>query len=295
MNYRVVHITDYIYESSASLCHNVMFQVPRDLPFQQVISFKHAITPEPSYQMDRVDFFENKYLFFSIEKSHKKLKVVSESEVSISQPNWMSINPSLTQSWEEVVEWLQSTDALNDIRQFYLQSNHVTFVDGIKEYTLESFMPGRPIMEAMLELNTRINTDFKFTPGFTDISTPLSQVFESKKGVCQDFAHFELACLRSIGLAARYVSGYIETIPPPGVPKLVGADASHAWVAIYIPGHDWVEFDATNNLLVNDKHIRVAVGRDFADITPLKGIVYSVGKQNMKVSVDVRNLETYPD
>jgi transglutaminase-like putative cysteine protease len=156
---------------------------------------------------------------------------------------------------------------------------------------LQSFTPNRPIMEAMLELNTRIFNDFAFTPGFTDISTPLTKVFESRKGVCQDFAHFSLACLRSIGLAARYVSGYIETLPPPGKPKMVGADASHAWIAMYIPGLDWVEFDATNNLLVDDKHIRIAVGRDFADVTPMKGIVYSVGKQNMKVSVDVRRLD----
>ena len=204
----------------------------------------------------------------------------------------MGVDPASTSPWEEVVKWLRTTDALNDIRQFYLESKHVHFVEGIKAYTLQSFTPGRPIMEAMMELNSRIFHDFSFTPGFTDISTPLEKVFETKKGVCQDFAHFALACLRSINLAARYVSGYIETLPPPGKPKLVGADASHAWIALYIPELEWVEFDATNNLLVDDKHVRVAVGRDFADITPLKGIVYSVGKQTMKVSVDVRNLDS---
>ncbi|MEO9477620.1 MAG: transglutaminase family protein [Cyclobacteriaceae bacterium] len=291
MRYRVVHITDYIYASAASLCHNMMFQVPKDLPFQKVGNYSYKIEPEPSYIVDREDFFENKYLYFSIERAHKNLKVTSESEIEIQSPDWMNVDPSQTQPWEEVVSWLQSTDALNDIRQFYLESNHVRFVDGIEEYTLESFMPGRPIMEAAMELNSRINRDFKFTPGFTDISTPVSTVFKTKKGVCQDFAHFQLACLRSIGLAARYVSGYIETLPPPGKPKLVGADASHAWVALYIPGMDWVEFDATNNLLVGDKHIRVAVGRDFKDVTPLKGIVYSVGKQKMEVSVDVRDMD----
>lgn len=291
MNYRVIHNTDYVYESAASLCHNLMFQVPRDLPFQQVVEHAHQIFPEPSYLVDRVDFFENKYLYFSVEKSHKKLRVTTESTVSVQSPQWMQVDPSQTKPWEEVATWLKTTDALNDIRQYYLESKHVCSVDGIQSYARESFMPGRPIMESMLELNSRIFNDFKFTSGFTDISTPVSAVFETRKGVCQDFAHFQLACLRSIGLAARYVSGYIETLPPPGKPKMVGADASHAWVALYIPDHGWVEFDATNNLLVDDKHIRVAVGRDFADVTPLKGIVYSVGKQNMKVSVDVRSVE----
>ncbi len=291
MKYKVTHITDYIYENTASLCHNIMVQIPRDWPFQEVKSFDYEILPKPSYTVDREDFFENKNVYFSIEKTHKKLTVTSKSEVVLSSPAWIQVNPSDTQPWEEVAKWLKSTEALNDIRQFYLESKHVDFVPGIREYALRSFTPNRPILEAMLDLNNRIFTDFKFTPGFTDISTPLSKVFDSKKGVCQDFAHFSLACLRSIGLAARYVSGYIETLPPPGKPRMVGADASHAWVAVYIPELDWVELDATNNLLVDDKHVRVAVGRDFADVTPLKGIVFSVGKQTMKVSVDVLRLE----
>ncbi len=131
----------------------------------------------------------------------------------------MLCDPSLTQPWEEVYTWLHSTKAFNDIRQYYLESKHVNFIDGLREYTLQSFYPGRPIMEAMIDLNTRINTDFEFTSGFTDISTPLEDVFEHKKGVCQDFSHFGLACVRSIGLAGRYMSGYIETIPPPGEEK----------------------------------------------------------------------------
>ncbi|WP_258104357.1 transglutaminase family protein [Marinoscillum sp. MHG1-6] len=294
MNYHVNHITDYIYQSPASLCHNVMFQVPTDLPFQRVREFSYSIFPDPSFEVVRSDFFENKYIYFSIERTHKKLTVIAESTLELLRPNWMDVDPVSTSPWEEVVEWLKSTDAMNDIRQFYLESDHVKFVEGIREYALQSFTPGRPIMEAMLNLNNRIFNDFKFTPGFTDISTPIEEVFEHKKGVCQDFAHFSLACVRSIGLAARYMSGYIETLPPPGKPKLIGADASHAWTAIYIPGLEWVEFDATNNLLVSDKHLRVAVGRDFADVTPLKGIVYSSGEQKMKVSVDVRNLDNPP-
>lgn len=292
MKYKVTHITDYIYEFPATLCHNLMFQIPPNLSFQNVEEYSCEISPKPSSEIERKDFFGNKYLYFSVERSHKNLTVTSKSVVELAVPAWVSVDPAGTMAWEKVVTLLHSTETSTDVRQYYLESKHVQFVDGIREYALKSFTPSRPIMEAMLELNTRIFKDFAFTPGFTDISTPLEKVFEHKKGVCQDFAHFSLACLRSIGLAARYVSGYLETLPPPGKPKLVGADASHAWIAIYIPGHDWVEFDATNNLLVNDKHIRVAVGRDFADVTPLKGIVYSGSEQEMKVSVDVRNLET---
>ncbi len=291
MNYQVIHITDYIYEFPAALCHNLMFQIPQDSEFQKVDKYVCEISPKPSSEEERMDFFGNKYLYFSVERSHKKLTVTSQSVLKLNSPAWMKVDPKSTMAWEKVVEWLHTTKAPNEVRQYYLESDHVKFIEGIKEYTLKSFTPGRPIIEAMIDLNDRIFKDFAFTPGFTDISTPLEKVFEHKKGVCQDFAHFSLACLRVIGLAARYVSGYIETIPPPGKPKLIGSDASHAWIAVFIPEQGWVEFDATNNLLVNDKHIRVAVGRDFADVTPLKGIVYSGSKQEMKVSVDVTNLD----
>ncbi len=290
MKYHITHITDYVYASPASMCHNIMVQFPKDHSFQKVEESSYSIEPNPSYATEHEDFFENKYLYFSVDKRHTKLSVVAESTVILDTPEWVALNPATTPPWEEVRDWLHSTEALNDIRQYYLESDHVPFEEGIKEYALVSFTPKRPIMEAMMDLNNRIFEDFDFTSGFTDISTPLSVVFESRKGVCQDFAHFSLACLRSIGLSARYVSGYIETLPPPGKPRLVGADASHAWIALFIPGHDWVEFDATNNLLVDDKHVRVAVGRDFADITPLKGIVYGVGNQKMIVSVDVEPL-----
>ncbi len=289
MKYQVTHVTDYIYQSPSSLCHNIMVQTPKNLPFQTVEQHEQVIDPEPEYLNRSQDFFENQTVHFSIERTHSKLTATSKSTVVLSAPAWMTADPGQTQPWEQVRDWLHTTKALNDTRQFYLQSKHVEFADGVQEYTLQSFTPGRPIMEAMLELNSRINSDFTFTPGFTDLSTPVSEVFANRKGVCQDYAHFSLACVRSIGLAARYVSGYLETIPPPGKPKMVGADASHAWISLYIPDlDDWVEFDATNNLLVSDQHIRVAVGRDFADVTPLKGIIYSAGKHTMEVSVDVR-------
>ena len=291
MKFQITHNTRYEYPLPASLCHNIVYQVPGVYDFQQVNKFGWQITPEPNYLANRKDFFDNDYIYFSVQKSHQKLNVEIKSEVEIIKPVWTDFLPQNTKPWEEVVTWLHTIEASNEIRQFYLESKHITFIDGIKEYALTSFTPGRPIMQAMLDLNERINKDFKFTPGFTDNSTPLTDVFAYKKGVCQDFAHFAIACVRSIGLAGRYVSGYIETLPPPGKPRLVGADASHAWMALYIPEIGWTEFDATNNLLVNDRHIRVANGRDFADVVPLKGIVYSGGGQKMIVSVDVKRIE----
>ncbi len=291
MRYKVEHITKYIYDFPASLCHNLVYQIPSAHPFQKLENFDYEIEPEPTSLTRRKDFFENEFIYFSLQKTHQKLIVTSRSSVELLRPNWMDVDPTQTPSWESIAQKLRTTEVMNDIRQFYLESPFVPFLKDVRGYTEESFLPGRPIMDAMLDLNQRINRDFTFTPGFTEISTPLREVFKEKKGVCQDFAHFGLACVRSMGLAARYMSGYIETLPPPGKPKMVGADASHAWMALYIPEVGWVEFDATNNLLVNDQHIRVATGRDFGDVIPMKGVVYSGGGQTMDVSVDVSQLE----
>lgn len=288
MKYKVTHHTSYTYEYPAIMCHNLVYQKPILMGCQTVSKFKYNIDPQPEFLSIRNDFFENEVIFFSILKSHNRLEVEVKSHVEVSTPAYVNINFSNTLNWESVVNWLHSTNAQINIRQFFLESDYVKFIPGIREYAMLSFTPERPVLEAVKDLNTRIFNDFSFTPGFTDVSTPLEEVFREKKGVCQDFAHFQLACLRSVGLAARYMSGYIETLPPPGKPKLVGADASHAWVAVFVPEIGWVEFDATNNLVVKDQHIRAAVGRDFTDIVPLKGVVYSGGSQQMKVSVDVR-------
>ena len=288
MKYQITHTTRYEYPLPASLCHNEVYQMPLNCDFQKVEQFKYDIQPEPNFLVHRTDFFGNGFIYFSVQRSHQNLNVEVKSEVNVTQPAWMNLKPENSKPWEEVAKWLKTIDAPPEVKQYYLESHHIEFIDGVREYALQSFTPGRPILQAALDLNSRIFQDFKFTPGFTDISTPLEDVFKYRKGVCQDFAHLGLACLRSIGLAARYVSGYIETEPPPGKPKLFGTDASHAWIGLYIPDAGWVEFDATNNLLVDQKHIRVAYGRDFADVVPLKGIVYSGGSQRMYVNVDVR-------
>lgn len=290
MKYSVKHTTKYVYQSPASLCHNIVYQIPGYFSFQRIEDFNYNITPEPNSLSKRYDFFGNQFFYFSIQKTHLELAVETNFSAVIDKPVWEHQIQITSLPWEQIVKWLAGLEAPLDIKQYCMASHHVKLLQGIREYTTQSFTPGRPILDALGELNTRIFNDFAFTPGFTEISTPIEVVFESKKGVCQDFAHFGLACLRSIGLAARYMSGYIETLPPPGKPKLVGADASHAWLAVYVPELGWVEYDATNNLLVSDNHIRVAYGRDFSDVVPMKGIVYSGGGQKMIVKVDVNSL-----
>lgn len=291
MIYHVKHVTEYQYEFPASLCHNLICQGPCDHPHQKVISFDCEISPPPHTRTLRRDFFENQIIYFSLATTHSELITEINTKVELFRPSWMDVDPLTTPTWETVREWLHTTQAMNDMRQFYLESPHVSFHEEVKKYAQKSFSENRPILDAAMDLCHRIYEDFSFTPGFTEISTPVLTVFDHKKGVCQDYAHFFLSCVRSIGLAARYVSGYIETLPPPGKPKLEGADASHAWISIFIPEVGWVEIDATNNILVHDQHVRAAHGRDFSDVVPLKGIIYSGGRQEMKVKVDVNKVD----
>ncbi len=291
MRYEITHQTSYLYDSPAMMCHNLVYQKPMLSAHQHVAKFQFTIDPEPEYLSARNDFFDNEVIFFSILRSHTRLDVKVNSEVHITKPHYSSIKLGDSPPWEAVVSWLHSHHAQINIRQFYMESAYVKFIPGVHAYAQISFAPHRPVLAAVMDLTSRIFNDFVFTQGFTDVSTPLEDVFEAKKGVCQDFAHFQLACLRAMGLAARYMSGYIETLPPPGKPKLVGSDASHAWIAVFVPEMGWVEFDATNNLLVSDQHIRAATGRDFTDIVPLKGVVYSGGSHQMQVSVDVKKIE----
>jgi transglutaminase-like putative cysteine protease len=215
------------------------------------------------------------------------LEVLVVSEIEINSPTYWPLQLNNSPAWEESVDFLKSVDCSIEVQQFQLETELTAGFPAIKQYTLQSFSPGRPLLEAVQALNSRIYHDFTFSPGFTDVSTPVEQVFIHKKGVCQDFAHLFLSCLRSLGLAARYVSGYIETLPPPGKVKLTGSDASHAWVSVYCPRYGWVDFDATNNLINHDRHLTIAWGRDFTDVIPMKGIVYSSGSQKLVVEVDV--------
>jgi len=280
MKYTIQHKTAYSYLEPVSLCHNIARLVPRDTPEQTCTNTAIHISPKPDRINEYVDFFGNKVIYFSIEKEHWELTVQVISEVERTP----IIEP------EGSHEWQPRSEDLLDIKQYLFQTPMTVWDDEILEFARKSLSPGRPVFEAALELTKRIFTDFEYKPGYTTISTPLSVVMKQRKGVCQDFTHLAIACLRAVGLPARYVSGYIETLSPEGVEKLIGVDASHAWFSVYIPERGWTDFDPTNNCLVSDQHITIGWGRDYADIAPLEGIILSSGSHELTVSVDVKRI-----
>jgi transglutaminase-like putative cysteine protease len=246
------------------------------------------IHPEPDNIQEYEDFFGNKVTYFSIEKEHAQLSVkvssMIEKRVAVAREIGLYGNATI----EKVKQQLQENkQEATDIGQYIFETPMTASNTEIAAYARQSFPPGRAVLEATIDLMRRIYTDFKFTPGFTTVSTPLEVVMREHKGVCQDFAHLAIACIRSVGLPARYVSGYIETVPPPGVEKLFGVDASHAWFSVYIPHLGWVDFDPTNNIMPGDQHITIGWGRDYADIAPMRGILLSSGTHTLSVSVDV--------
>ena len=287
MKYRINHLTRYLYNDPVSLCHNIAHLKPLDLPHQKVLSTQLRIDPWPAVSSEHTDFFGNRVGYFCIQQSHRSLEVCITSDVEVTAPE----RPDFAASppWEQVVSMLcngRGQDILN-ARIFSLPSPYVVREPAAVEFARASFPPGRPILEAAADLTGRIYRELEFDPHFTTVATPIAEVLEHRKGVCQDFAHLGLAGLRGLGLAARYVSGYLETLPPPDRPKLRGADASHAWLAVFVPGSGWVDFDPTNDQLPYEQHITTALGRDFHDVTPLRGVFYGGGEHRLEVQVDV--------
>ncbi len=308
MKYRITHTTIYSYSQSVGLCQNEARLQPRNFWRQQCHDSHFDITPAPSDFQERIDFFGNRVVYFSVQQAHKRLAVTVISDVSVFPKNDSS-DMSNPVSWEQVRGLLQeigpiqmqsqgpnqmqiqaTTAELLDAKQYLLDSPMILANAELSNYAQPSFLPNRPLVRVVQDLMQRIYKDFTYDPTFTTIATPLSEVLAHRRGVCQDFAHLAIACLRSYGIAARYVSGYVETLPEPGKQRLVGADASHAWFAVYIPGSGWLEFDPTNNTLPFHQHITLAWGRDFSDVTPLKGIAFGGGLHSLAVSVDVLRL-----
>ncbi|BAP54985.1 transglutaminase-like enzyme, predicted cysteine protease [Thioploca ingrica] len=291
MKYRVTHQTIYHYNELASLCHNEAHLTPRDDTTQKCLSHHLRIEPLPAIQQNHQDFFGNWVTYFSIQIPHQVLTVTAASEVEIQHSGLI---PFLTDSpaWEQVRDQLQSSlePEVLAARELALDSPFITTNDLLHAYAVPSFTPQRPILDAAYHLMNRIYTEFTYDPNFTTIVTPLTEVLEHRRGVCQDFAHLMIGCLRSMGLAARYVSGYLETLPLPGQEKLQGSDASHAWLMVYVPNYGWVDFDPTNNQIPTCQHITMAWGRDYSDVTPLKGIIFGGGEHTLVVSVDVERL-----
>ena len=286
MKYRIHHRTAYVYAGGVTLCHNILHLKPRKTPRQTCISAKLAITPEPAVMREYPDYFNNLITYFCIEERHESLDILAQSEVDVT-----AFTPPLvefTPPWEDVRDTLNNSAPTHlDAIQYKVPSDHVILDETVAAYALQSFTPRRPILAAAQDLTTRIHRDFKYDTTATSINTAPQEVMRIRKGVCQDFAHLQIACFRAIGLAARYVSGYLQTRPAGDPQKLVGADASHAWVSFYCPEFGWIDLDPTNNLVPSDRHITVSWGRDYADVSPVKGVIIGGGRHTISVGVDV--------
>jgi len=292
VRYRITHTTSYEYTGLVGHSYNEARLLPRECKHQDLISSRLEITPKETDFRVREDFFGNKIAYFAITEPHSTFIITAISEVEV-HGNVAQLDLSRGTSWEEVREILQHDNRtdVQDARQYTLDSPYIKISPELAAYAKLSFTPGRSLFQAANDLMQRIFHDFTFDPEFTTLSTPVNTVLEHRRGVCQDFAHLAIGCIRSYGLAARYVSGYIETLPPPGKKKLVGSDASHAWFSVYLPDVGWMDFDPTNNKIPGDQHITVAWGRGYGDVTPLKGVVFGGQDHELKVSVDVARLD----
>lgn len=279
MKYRIRHKNRYQYGTSVSLCHSQACLLPRDTLNQQVLSARLTVLPLVEEIRERTDLFGNRLTRFSVEVLHSELTVLAESEVEV-RPVKPEAGPRL--AWDQAANIPQKT------RLFLRPSLYVPIgTSDIQTFGASFFTPGRDLLEAVNALNRAIFEQFVYDPEFSDVETPVHLVLAEKRGVCQDFAHLMLSVLRDRGLAARYVSGYLETDSPPGQPKLLGSDASHAWVSVFIPGTGWIDFDPTNGLRPSERHMTLAWGRDYADVVPLKGLMTGGSQHDLEVSVDV--------
>jgi transglutaminase-like putative cysteine protease len=289
VKYEVTHRTEYRYESDVSDSYGQLHLLPRSLPGQRCHSAEVVVEPNPDDYSERVDYFGNRVSFVAIHRPHRALTVTATSIVEVEERlDGLSLFGART--WEEARDAARDGHGLDplDALQYALDSPLIEAAPEFATYAFASFTPARPLLEAVTDICHRIHADFEYQPGSTSVSTPLATVFSERRGVCQDFAHVGIACLRSIGLPARYVSGYLETDPPPGRPKLKGADGSHAWMSVLVPEAGWIDVDPTNNRLANNRYIVTAYGRDYSDVPPLSGVIYTKGKtESLRVLVDV--------
>ncbi|HEV3004296.1 MAG TPA: transglutaminase family protein, partial [Pirellulales bacterium] len=272
MRYKVSHTTVYSYDETVPICHNEVRLAPRNVPRQRCLSNRLLIKPQPASIQRRLDYFGNDVSFFAVEEGHQKLTVTALSKVQVdaaAPPEAASTVP-----WEQVRDSLPDdrTPTGLDCYQHVFDSRHVKTSTELASYAAPSFPPCKPCLEALLDLTRRIHVDFTFDSAATSVSTPIAEVLRLRRGVCQDFAHLEIGCLRSLGLAARYVSGYLLTAPPAGQPRLVGADASHAWLSVYCGDVGWIDVDPTNDTIPSIRHVLLAWGRDYSDVCPIKGV-----------------------
>ena len=290
MTHLITHRTCYDYAAPVTVSHHVTRLEPRLSPSQSCETFSLEIVPEPTLRKCRTDYFGNPLCFFAIQQIHNRLEIVSRSRVNVAAPATLARAES--PPWEEVARLFRDPVSPEVVEpyQFVFDSPQVHASPEFAAYAAESFAKNTPLRLGAAELTRRIFTDFKYDRKATTVATPLEEVWQSRRGVCQDFAQLAIACLRALGLPARYVSGYLRTRPPEGKPRLVGADASHAWFSIFCPANGWLDFDPTNNCVPGEEHITVAYGREFGDVSPVAGVLTGGGHHEVKVEVDVESV-----
>ncbi|MEY3173123.1 MAG: Protein-glutamine gamma-glutamyltransferase [Planctomycetota bacterium] len=292
MRYRVTHRTTYSGADPVSVGHNQAWLEFRECDRQQVQSFSLQITPEPSVKTRRVDAFGNPVHMFSFSEGYQRLEVAAVTVVAVQADNSAAIAAATGTTREQLQTRTSRQDPwLAEAQEFVWPSPRVVWTRDIEAWAAECFPADRPLLAGLQELTARINAEFTYDAGATTVHTPVQQAFQLKRGVCQDFAHLQLAMLRSLGIPARYISGYLRTIPPPGRPRLVGADASHAWLSAYVGNGHWLELDPTNNQMCLSDHIVLAWGRDYSDVPPVTGVFVGGGGHRLAVSVDVLPLD----
>lgn len=301
--YQVQHTTRYSYEQQVTESYGRAHLAPRDGHGQRCLQHELVVTPRPELVHEHSDFYGNRSVYLEVLTPHTELVVTATSRVEVER-DAIALSQALaacTTPWEQARPRFDEPREGLWARDFLLPSTHVPFAipgpdapdAAVAEFAASVFTPGRPVGEAVRDLVRRIYRDFSYRSGVTSVSTTLAEVLERREGVCQDFAHLAVAVLRRCGLPARYVSGYLETQPPPGQPKLLGADASHAWVSVLLPDLGWIDLDPTNDAVVDESYVLTAWGRDYADVPPLKGVIFSEGSvSTLAVAVDVVPLKS---
>lgn len=287
MIYKITHTTTYSYDKLVSLCHNLVHLTPRQTASQKSLERELNIAPEPTLISEQHDYFGNAATYFTIEEPHMKLEVQAINMVEVKRATPLDLAASTP--WETVADALAEERSPDHVSayEFVFDSPYVKSTAQLAAYADPSFTQGRPLLEAANHLMHRIHKEFRYDPTATMVTTTVDEALKLRRGVCQDFAHLMIGCLRSLGLAVRYTSGYLRTHPRPGQPRLIGADASHAWVSVYDPRTGWADFDPTNGLMPTDEHILLAWGRDYDDVSPIKGVNLGGGEHAVNVTVDV--------
>jgi len=292
--YRVEHHTRYLYAGVVSTSQHIVYLRPLEHARQRVHAHSLTVEPRPERFVRRTDFFGNVVEQFVLLKPHNQLDVDAASLIEVVARD-QALRPDASPPWEEVRDALRYAKGrgapADGAGQFVYASPYVVCDTEFADYAAGSFASGRPLLDAALDLMHRIHAEFRFDPAATTIATPTSRVLAERRGVCQDFAHLQLACLRSLGLAARYVSGYLLTDPPPGQPRLIGADASHAWISVHCPVNGWVDLDPTNDVTPDTRHVTLARGRDYGDVSPLRGVILGSAQHTLEVGVSVLPLD----